>query len=79
MGKDTYLSVNNGLGKVELADHAKRNGSSARLGIVELALEHNGVDVLLLDEDLGIHAQRSSPTTATLYFHAEKRRYHQSW
>jgi hypothetical protein len=72
--EETYLTVNNGFGKAELADHAKRNGSSARLGIVKLALEHDGVNVLLLGEDLGSACSgRSSSNDGDLVLHAERR------
>ena len=47
------LAVDDSLGDVELADHAKGDGTAAGLGVVHLALEHDGVDVLLLGEDLG--------------------------
>jgi hypothetical protein len=78
MLKQTYLTVHNALGHVELADHAKRNGSSARLGIVELALEHDGLDVLLLGEDLGSACSGwSSTNDGDRVLHGESRgRYH---
>jgi hypothetical protein len=51
-----------------LADHAQEDGSSARLGVVELH-RTSGVDVLLLGEDLGSACSAGPPpTTATLYF-----------
>ena len=47
-----YLTVNNGLGEVELADHAEWDGTTTWLGIVQLTFEEDSVDSLLLSEDL---------------------------
>jgi hypothetical protein len=74
MIEQTYLTVDNTLGEVELSDHAKRNGSSARLGIVELALEHDGVNALLLGKDLGgACSRRSSANDGDRVLHGESR------
>ena len=47
------LAIDDGFGDVELADHAKGDGTAAGLGVVHLPLEEDGVDALLLGEDLG--------------------------
>ena len=71
----TYLAVNNGLGNVEFTDHAEGNGTTARLGIVKLTLEQDGVDALLESEDLGSAGSgRSSSDDGNLVLHAQGRR-----
>ncbi|EJK54207.1 hypothetical protein THAOC_26224, partial [Thalassiosira oceanica] len=50
-------------------------GPAARLGVVHLPLEEDGVDVLLLGEDLGgAGAGRSATDHGNLVLHAESRR-----
>lgn len=68
----TYLAVDNSLGEVELADHAEWDGTTARFGIVQLALKQDGVDSLLLGEDLGGAGSRwTSSDDSNLVLHAE--------
>jgi len=64
------LTVDNGLRNVEFSNHAKRNGSSTWLGIVHLTLEHDGINSLLLGEDLGsASSRRSSSDDGNLVSH----------
>ena len=67
-----YLTVNNGLGEVELADHAKWDGTTTWLGIVQLTFEEDSVDSLLLSEDLGSTGTGGSTTdNSDLVLHLE--------
>lgn len=69
-----YLSVDHALGEVELAHHAEGDGAPAGLGVVELALEEDGVDALLLREDLGgAGPGRAAANDGDLVLHAERR------
>ena len=69
-----HLAIDGGLGDVELPDHAEGDGPAAGLGVVHLALEEDGVDVLLLGEDLGgARAGGSAPDDRDLVLHVEGR------
>lgn len=71
----TYLTVNDGFGEVEFTNHAERDGATAGLGVVELAFEEDGVDALLLGEDLGgARARRTTTDDCDLVLHAQGRR-----
>mmetsp|Transcript_16662 Transcript_16662/g.33604 ORF Transcript_16662/g.33604 Transcript_16662/m.33604 type:complete len:315 (+) Transcript_16662:593-1537(+) len=60
---------------VELSDHAERNGTTTRLGVVHLAFEENGVNSLFLGKDLGSAGTGRSPTDdGDLVLHAERAR-----
>lgn len=68
----THLTVNSRLGNIKLSNHAKRDGSTAGLGIVHLPLEHDGLNVLVLREDLGSAGSRgSSSNNGDLVLHVE--------
>jgi len=43
----TYLAVHNLHGQIELVDHAQRDGSTARLAVVHLALYQERLDASL--------------------------------
>ena len=71
----TYLAVNDSLGNVKLSDHAERDGTSARLGVVKLTLKEDGVNALLLGKDLGgAGTGRSSSDDGDLVLHGQSRR-----
>mmetsp|Transcript_26347 Transcript_26347/g.40808 ORF Transcript_26347/g.40808 Transcript_26347/m.40808 type:complete len:298 (+) Transcript_26347:630-1523(+) len=55
-----HLTVDNILRDIEFANHTQRNSSSARLGIIKLTLEHGGLDVLVLSENLSSTGSRGS-------------------
>lgn len=68
----TYLAVNDSLGQIKLADHAKWDGATAWLCVVKLALEQDSVDPLLLGEDLGgACTSGSSSDDGNLVLHAQ--------
>lgn len=70
----TYLTVNNRLRHVEFSNHTKRDGSSARLGVIHFTLEHNSVDSLFLCKDLCCTCSgRSSSYNSNLVLHAQGR------
>lgn len=70
----SYLTVNDRFGDVELSNHAKWDGTSAWLGVIKLTLEENGVDVLLLGEDLSsTSSRRSSSNNGNLVPHVQSR------
>jgi hypothetical protein len=72
--EESYLAVDNSLGEVELADHAKWDGSTAWLGVVKLTLEKESVDILLRGEDLsGASSSWSSPDNGDVVFHVQRR------
>jgi hypothetical protein len=67
---NTYLAVNHTLGKIEFSNHAKWDGTSAWLGVVQLALENNSVDALFLGKDLGSAGSgRASSDNGDLVLH----------
>ena len=60
------------LGKVEFTNHAKWDGSTAWLGVIQLALKENGVDSLFLSKNLGsTSSRRSSSDNGDLVLHAK--------
>ena len=70
-----YLAINDALGNVEFANHAKRNGTSTWLGVVELAFKENGVNSLLLGKDLSSASTRwTSSNDRNLVLHVQGRR-----
>ena len=70
----TYLTINDTLGDVEFTNHAKRDGSSAWLGVVKLALKHDSVDSLFLSEDLSSAGTGwSSTNDSNLVLHVQLR------
>jgi len=70
----THLAINDGFGEVKFADHAQRDGTTAGLGVIELTLDKNGIDSLLLGEDLrGAGPSGSTADDGDLVLHAERR------
>ena len=66
----TYLAIDDGFRDVEFTNHAKRDGSSAWLGVVHLTLEEDSVNSFLLGKDLGgASARRSSSDNSDLVLH----------
>ena len=71
-GGRTYFAVNLVFGDVELSDHTERNSTTARLGIVHLTFEEDGINALFLGEDLGgASTGRTSTDDSDLVLHAE--------
>ena len=70
----TYLTINNGLWEIEFTDHTKGDCTTTWLGVIKLALEKNGINILLLSKDLGGAGSRGpSSNNCNLVLHAESR------
>ena len=51
-GRLYYLAVNDLVGQVELVNHAQRDGTPARLAVVQLALDQVRLDAHLHNHDV---------------------------
>mmetsp|Transcript_31988 Transcript_31988/g.57832 ORF Transcript_31988/g.57832 Transcript_31988/m.57832 type:complete len:302 (+) Transcript_31988:540-1445(+) len=69
-----HLTVHSRLRKIKLSNHAERNGSTTRLGIVHLPLEHDRIDILVLRKYFrSACSGRSSANDGHLVLHVERR------